>query len=81
MPERRALRLIVKDKRVCVTIKPCKVCVNPIFELLGAPESLTRVQLAGRTLDTSEYAWDGHTLWLDATLRENAQLTIEFQDS
>lgn len=81
VPERRALRLIVKDKRVCVTIKPCKVCVNPIFELLGAPESLTRVQLAGRTLETSEYAWDGHTLWLDATLRENAQLTVEFQDS
>ena len=81
VPERRALRLIVEDTTVGVTLTPSEVCVNPVFELTDAPEELARVQLGDRTLAKEEYAWDGQTLWVDATMTETATLTLEFSDS
>jgi hypothetical protein len=79
-PERRAVRLIVEDRTVTITIKPAKVCVNPVFELSDAPKKLTRVRLAGRLLDAKEYAWDGKTLWLNATIVSAVPLQLEFAD-
>ena len=68
-PERRAVRLVAEDKAITIHIKPASVCVNPVFELSGAPKSLDRVQWSGRTLAPREYAWDGRVLWLNATVK------------
>ncbi len=78
VPERRAIRLIVEDKTVTITIKPATVCVNPVFELSEAPKTLASVRLANRLLETKEYAWDGKTLWVKATLTQDTPLRLEF---
>jgi hypothetical protein len=77
-PERRAMQLIVEAAQVTLTIKPAPRCVNPVFELVEAPGALTGVQLAGRNLDAKEYAWDGKTLWIKATLAQDTPLRLEF---
>src|SRR6266436_3779156 len=43
VPERRAIRLVAEGREVAVTIKPGPPCVNPVFELAGAPEGEVRV--------------------------------------
>ena len=77
-PERRAIRLVVEEPTVTIAIKPATACVNPVFELAAAPQTLAQVQLAGRLLDAKEYAWDGQTLWINATLTQAAQLRLVF---
>lgn len=77
-PERRASRLIVEDKTVTITIKPDVACVNPVFELSEAPKTLVRIRLAGRLLEAKEYAWDGKTLWIKATVLRDTALQLEF---
>ncbi|PYU97327.1 MAG: hypothetical protein DMG26_21785 [Acidobacteria bacterium] len=61
-----------------MTIQPTVTCVNPVFELRGAPGTLLSVTLAGRSLEQGEYAWDGHTLWLDAKITQPEQLQLKF---
>jgi hypothetical protein len=80
-PERRALRLVVEKPSVAIALKPSGHCVNPVFELRGAPKTLARAALDGTPLDPARYAWDGTTLWLDATLSRPAQLRLEFMDA
>jgi hypothetical protein len=80
-PERRAIRLIVEGKTVTITIKPGAACVNPVFELLDAPKTLVRVRLADRLLEAKEYAWDGKTLWIEATVLRDTPLHLEFGPS
>jgi hypothetical protein len=77
-PERRAIRLIVDAPEVAITIKPGPPCVNPVFEFDGVPKGEARVSLAGQRLDPARYAWDGRTLWLDATIRAAAILRVNF---
>lgn len=77
-PERRALCLVVENRKVTIAIKPDGWCVNPVFELRGAPKELIRVSLAGQKLDPKRYAWDGNTLWLEAALNQPATLQLEF---
>ncbi len=77
-PERRAIRLVVDAREVVIVIKPALPCVNPVFELDGAPKGEARVILAGRRLDPTRYAWDGRTLWLDATIAAPTELRIAF---
>jgi len=36
------------------------------------------VELNGRQLAATDYAWDGRVLWLNATLRKQSQLRLEF---
>ena len=38
VPERRAIRLIVEQPTVAITIKPATACVHPVFELAAAPQ-------------------------------------------
>jgi hypothetical protein len=45
------------------------------------PEVLAGVELAGRDLSASEYAWDGKTLWISATLSQDAKLRLVFGNS
>ena len=79
VPERRAMRLIVENPSVRVTLKPSVRCVNPVFELLQAPKNLVTVSLGDRLMKPTEYAWDGKTLWLDANLDETTTLHLEFK--
>jgi len=37
VPEHRALRLVVEKPVVTIKITPAGHCVNPVFELKGAP--------------------------------------------
>lgn len=76
--ERRALRLVVEDSTVTITLKPTVRCVNPVFELRAAPKNLAKATLAGRPLTSKDYAWDGRTLWLDANIDDITQLQLEF---
>ena len=76
--ERRATLLTVEKRVVTLTIKPTTPCVHPVFELQNAPRTLSSVELNGRELTATDYAWDGRVLWLNATLREQTQLWLEF---
>lgn len=78
IPERRAIRLVVKEPTVTITIKPLAACVNPVFELAAVSQTLMRVELGGRLLAANEYAWDGQTLWLQATLTQDTPLRLMF---
>jgi hypothetical protein len=78
IPERRAMQLIVEAAQVTLTIRPSLCCVNPVFELAESPGNLTSVQLAGRSLDAKEYAWDGKTLWIKATFAQDTPLRLDF---
>jgi hypothetical protein len=77
-PDRRSMRLIVEQHTVTVRITPSVRCVNPVFELLNAPKHLVHISLADRRLLPKDYAWDGHTLWLNTDLDAPADLKLEF---
>jgi hypothetical protein len=74
------MRLVVEEKQVTMTIKPAPYCVNPVFELARVPGPLTGVHLADRSLGADDYAWDGKTLWVNATLVQSTPLRLEFTD-
>ncbi|MEW5976500.1 MAG: hypothetical protein AB1898_11925 [Acidobacteriota bacterium] len=76
--ERRAIRVLVDEITLQLTLIPVVRCVNPVFELMKAPRNLVSIQLDNRPLPPQKYVWDGQTLWLDVTLRETAQLRVEF---
>ena len=76
--ERRATLLTVEKPVVTLTITPSTPCVHPVFEFCGAPKTLSRVELSGRELNASDYAWDERVFWLNATLREPSDLRLEF---
>jgi hypothetical protein len=76
--ERRATLLTVEKPIVSITITPTTPCVHPVFELQNAPKTLSRVELNGRELAATDYAWDGRVFWLNATLRKLAQLRLQF---
>ncbi len=79
--ERRAIRIIVDDSVVTIALKPTVRCINPVFELRGAPKNLRSVKAGARSLAAKEYAWDGHTLWIDGNFDEVTALTLEFVKS
>lgn len=79
--ERRAIRLVVDAAAVTVVLKPAVACLNPVFELRGAPGALLSVTFGGRSLKPGEYAWDGHTLWLDVNIAQPEQLQLKFARS
>jgi hypothetical protein len=76
--ERRATLITVEKPIVSLTITPSTPCVHPVFELQGAPKTLSRIELNGRELAAADYAWDGGVFWLNATLRNQTQLRLEF---
>ena len=76
--ERRATLLTVEKPVVSLTITPTTPCVHPVFELHDAPKTLSRVEMNGHELAATDYAWDGRTLWLNATLRNQTQLRLQF---
>jgi len=78
VPERRAIRLVAEEREVWIALVPRTPCVNPVFEWVGAPQGEVRVTLDGRPLDAAHLAWDGRTLWLDATIEKPAELRVTF---
>lgn len=72
------MRLVVENKDVTIKITPAGCCMNPVFELSGAPGTLARVQLGGRLLDGKDYAWDGKTLWVNAPIPQPTTLELVF---
>jgi hypothetical protein len=76
--ERRATLLSVDKPEVSLTVTPSTPCVHPVFELHGAPKTLSRLELDGRELTPADYAWDGRTLWLNTTLRKQTRLRLVF---
>jgi len=78
-PERRAIRLEATSRDVQITIKPGVPCVNPVFEFTRAPRGEVQVTLAGHPLEARRYAWDGRTLWLDATFETPTELHARFR--
>ncbi len=76
--ERRAFRLAVDERDVRIKIKPATPCVNPVFEITGAPRGGIAVKLGNEVLAERRFAWDGHTLWLDATIKAPAELCVTF---
>ena len=78
--ERRATLLSVEQPVVTLSISPTTPCVHPVFELETALPVLDGVELDGRRLDPDDYAWDGSTLWLDTTLRNESRLRLSFRD-
>jgi hypothetical protein len=79
VPERRAIGLAVEGQGVAMVLKPTVPCVNPVFELDPVPGRTVQVILSGRTLASREYAWDGRTLWLDATITTPTELRLTFR--
>jgi hypothetical protein len=75
-PERRAIVLEATSNDVRITIKPGVKCVNPVFEFTRATAGVARVTLAGRPIEADRHAWDGRTLWLDATIDTPTELRI-----
>lgn len=80
-PDRRAIRLIVEDAKLTITIIPKTRCVNPVFELIDAPQRLDRITLDDQPLQREDYAWDGRTLWIKANRDASATLQIHFGDT
>lgn len=78
--DRRALCLTLEGDRKNVEIKiaPAGRCVSPVFELKGAPKTLTAVRLGDQTVDPKQYAWDGQTLWINANLSQPTTLRLDF---
>ncbi|APW59383.1 hypothetical protein [Paludisphaera borealis] len=79
--ERRATSLRVEKPSIAITIKPEVACVNPVFELIGAPSGDLAVQRDGVALAREAYAWDGRTLWIDATIAGPSRLDLVFGKS
>ncbi len=78
VPERRAVRLEVDARTVTIRVRPDRPCVNPVFELIGAPASALSLSLAGRPIEPERFAWDGRTLWIDATIVGPTVLRLVF---
>ncbi len=78
VPERRAIRLVAEGREIAITIRPAVPCINPVFEIDGAPGGELRVLQDGRPLPRSRYTWDGRTLWLDGSFTRPTELRATF---
>lgn len=79
--ERRAYVLEADGPTIEIAVNPEVPCVNPVFEIAGAPKSTPRVAIDGRERPTGSFAWDGRTLWLDAVLDRAATILVDFEDA
>jgi hypothetical protein len=77
----RLVRLRVQGLPVVIKLIPVPVCVNPVFELVGAPNGKLSITRDGQALASDRFAWDGRTLWLDATIAAPTELKLEFSGS
>ncbi len=78
VPERRAIRVLVKDRVVSVKLSPNQYTINPVFELVGAPEGPIEILQDGKAAPAEGYAWDGKTLWIKASLSKPSRFEFRF---
>jgi hypothetical protein len=80
VPERRAMRLIAESHSIEIKMRPSTHCVNPVFELAGASRELVGVSIDGVPLASDDFAWDGATLWVKASIDERgATIGLQFR--
>lgn len=80
VPERRAMRLVADSPVIEIKVKPATHCVNPVFELAGAPKELAGVTINGEPLAPAAFAWDGATLWVQARIdARGATIGLQFR--
>jgi hypothetical protein len=77
-PERRAMRFGVKNKNLRIKLNPAAHAMNPVFELSDAPAGSLTVWRDGNKMTPEHFAWDGRTLWLDATVEKPTEIHLEF---
>jgi hypothetical protein len=78
VPERRAMRLVADSPSIEIKVKTATHCVNPVFELAGAPGELVGVTVDGESLTPDAFTWDGATLWVKARI-DSRGATIGFR--
>src|SRR5205085_7143326 len=76
VPERRAIRIAIEQPVATITLKPVSRCVNPVLELTSVPGKLSSVSVDNHPIPKNDYAWDGHTLWVNTTVDKPARLTL-----
>jgi hypothetical protein len=80
--ERRALRLRAESSSIDIKLKPVSHTMNPVFEIDDAPKELETVILDGQALSSDRFAWDGGTLWLQASIgTEGTKIQLRFRSS
>jgi len=78
--ERRAIRLVAESSSIEINLKPSRRTVNPVFELDRAPKELLNVAIDGKPLAADDYAWDGATLWVKASIgASGAKIGVRFR--
>jgi len=78
LPERRACRIAVKGEKVAVLYDCGVTWVNPVLELVGAPDRVPDVKIDGDSVQESDFRWDGTVLWLGRNLKMRDTLEISF---
>jgi hypothetical protein len=79
-PERRAVRLIAESSSINVKLKPVSYTINPVFEIEQAASRIERVTMDDKPLPAEAYAWDGATLWIQASIGlEGANIGVFFK--
>lgn len=78
--ERRAIRLVAESSPIEIGLKPARHCMNPVFELEGAPGRLTSLSIDGKPVTADAYTWDGATLWVKASIgTSGVRISVRFQ--
>jgi hypothetical protein len=73
------MRLVADSHSIVIKVKPSTHCVNPVFELAGAPKELAGVTIDGESLAPDAFAWDGATLWVKARIdSRGATIGLQF---
>ena len=73
------MRLVAASSSIDIRIKPTVYVMNPVFEIERAGKELRSVSLNGRSLPAEDYAWDGETLWVKASIGSSgAALDLKF---
>jgi hypothetical protein len=76
--ERRSIGLIAESSTIAMKVIPDEICVNLAFEIQGACGDLMDVTLDNVGLPRDDWAWDGKTLWINATMVEPKTLQLRF---
>jgi hypothetical protein len=63
-----------------ITLTPVAHCIDPVFELSGVRGKLATVSLDGHAVAQSDYAWDGHALWIRASIDRPTRLHVGFEN-
>jgi hypothetical protein len=78
-PERRAIRIRVLQRAATITLKPTAQYRDPVFELTTVPGKLISVTVGDHAMTKSDYAWDGHTLWLQTLVDKPTRIALRFE--